>query len=184
MQELEKFKTENTVANITDFWNDFKELFDKFSKKVGTKPKANAIKKNKFANNAEYLEIGYLEMQLDRVFHGQWTFEVTECKLLLNAIQVTGVLSVLHPVSGVWIKRAGIAAKQVQLASKKTEYLPENLSSKALERDVPIAKAEAFKNAVKSLGNAFGRHLNRKFNLEFIEDKDDIFSKKIDDDKL
>ena len=179
MGEIDKFKIDNSVANVAEFWKEFKPAFDSFSKKVGTKPKQAVIKKNKFANNAEYLEIGYLEMQLDRIFHGQWHFEVTECKLLLNSIQVTGNLSVLHPVSGVWINRSGIAAKQVQLKSGATEYLPENLSSKALERDVPIAKAEAFKNAVKSLGNAFGRHLNRKFNIEFIEDKEDIFSPKI-----
>lgn len=178
MNDLKKF-SEKSLDNIKGFWNEMKPAFDSFSKKTGRKPKQQVIKKNKFANNAEYLEIGYLEMQLDRIFHGQWHFTVDKTELLLNAIQVTGTLSVFHPVSGVWIKRSGVAAKQVQLKSGKTEYLPENLSSKALERDVPIAKAEAFKNAVKSLGNAFGRHLNRKFNVEFIEDKEDIFSNKL-----
>jgi hypothetical protein len=93
----------------------------------------------------------------------------------LNAIQVTGTLSVLHPVSGVWIKRSGMAAKECQLRAGSKTIGVESLSPKALERDVPIAKAEAFKNAVKSLGNAFGRSLNRDFKHDFVADKTNIF---------
>jgi len=159
-----------SIQDVHQFWEDFKDSFDDFSKKIGTTPKASNIKNNPYANNSKYLEIGFIEMQLDRIYHGQWSFEVTEVKLLLNAIQVTGHLSVLHPVSGTWIKRSGISAKECQLKKGSTSIGVESLSSKAMERDVPIAKAEAFKNACKSLGNAFGRSLNRNFNHDFIPD--------------
>ena len=46
------------------------------------------------------------------------------------------------------------------------------MSPKALERDAPKAKSQAFKNAVHSLGDAFGRSLNRAYNHGFVEHKE------------
>ena len=175
---IDKIKGVDT-QELTQFWNDYKPFFDDFGKKIGAKPKQGAVKKNQYANNAEYVEIGYLEMKLDQVFHGQWSWEITDAKQVLNAFHVTGTLSVLHPVSGVWLKRSGIAAKQITLAKGMKDFIAENMASKTLERDIPIAAAEAFKNAAKKIGNLFGRHLNRGFNFDYIEDKEDIFSKKL-----
>lgn len=162
-----------------EFWESHKKLFDDFLKKTGTKPKESVLRVNKYANNAKYLEIGYLEMQLDRLFHGLWSLKTIECKQILNSVYVTVELSVFHPVALTWITRTGIGAKEIQLKKDTKDFIAENLSSKCLERDIPIAKAEAFKNACKSLGNSFGRHLNRDFNFDYIEDKEDIFSNKL-----
>jgi hypothetical protein len=142
-----------------------------FQKELGKSPKKESVKQNQFANNAAYLEIGYLEMQLDRKYFGLWSLKVDSVSVMVNAVQVTVTLSVFHPVAKCWIHRSGIAAKEFQLKKGVSDPLPENLSSKALERDVPIAKAEAFKNAVKSLGNTFGRSLNRNFKFDYIEDE-------------
>ena len=159
-----------------EFWNTHKSKFDDFAKKLGTKPKDTQLRTNKFANNAKYLEIGYLEMQLDRLFHGLWSLKVDDTKQVLNSVQVTVTLSVFNPVAQIWIHRSGIGAKEIQLKKDTKDFIAENLSSKCLERDIPIAKAEAFKNACKSLGNSFGRHLNRDFDYDFIPDVNDVFS--------
>lgn len=177
MNELAPIKSD--IIAIKEFWDSHKDTLNLFLKKTGTKPKESNLKTNKFANNSKYLEIGYLEMQLDRIFYGLWSLKIIDCKQILNSVQVTVELSVFHPIALTWIARTGIGAKEIQLKKDTRDFVAENLSSKCLERDIPIAKAEAFKNACKSLGNSFGRHLNRDFNFDYIEDKEDIFSKKL-----
>jgi len=148
-----------------------KKSLDAFLKRISTTPKTNSIKKNKFANNADYLEIGYIQAELDRVFHGLWEWEIKLVNVAINGVYVTGNLRIFHPIANHWITRSGIGFKEFQLSAGRKEPLPENLSSKALERDLPIANAEAMKNAAKTIGNAFGRGLNRKFNFEYIADE-------------
>lgn len=164
MEQIVKYEPVNQMEQI-------KAPLDNFLKRVSTKPKNTAVKKNQFANNAEYLEIGYIQAELDRVYHGLWSWQISQVQSIINGIMVAGTLKVFHPVTQMWIERSGVAFKQYQLKKDVTEPVPANLSAKALERDIPIANAEAFKNACKSLGNAFGRNLNRNFDFEHIPDE-------------
>ncbi len=153
-----------------EIWRQAKAPLDNFMKEIGNKPKADLIKKNKFANNASYLEIGYLEAKLDQIYHGLWNWDIDHSEQMVNGVSVRGTLSVFHPVAQTWIRRSGIAFKEFQLKKGETEPAPANMSSKAGERDIPIAAAEAFKNAAKKLGNTFGRHLNRQFKYDYVAD--------------
>ncbi len=171
---------EYVAGQALDVWKQAKPALDNFLKETSHKPKAQVLKKNKFANNADYLEIGYIEAALDRIYHGLWSVENLKVQQMINGVTVSLDLRVFHPVANVWLTRAGVAFKQFQLKQGETNPSPENLSAKALERDVPIAAAEAFKNAAKKLGNAFGRHLNRGFQFEHMPDEniiDKIFGK-------
>jgi len=145
---------------------------DGFLKRVSKKPDPKNIKKNAFANNAEYLEIGYIQAELDRVYAGLWEWKIDKIEHLINGCLVYGTLSVFNPIANAYIKRSGVGFKQYQMKAGTTDPTPANLSPKALERDVPIANAEAMKNAAKTIGNAFGRGLNRKFNFEHCPDID------------
>jgi len=165
MEQIVKYEPVRTMEQI-------KAPLDNFLKRQSTKPKANAVNKNQFANNAEYLEIGYIQAELDRVYHGLWSWSIGDTQSLINGVMVSGTLKVFHPVTQMWIERSGISFKQYQLKKGVDDPLPANLSAKALERDIPIANAEAFKNAAKTLGNAFGRHLNRGFQYEHQPDQD------------
>lgn len=167
MTEIKKNEpTELSMISTADA-----SLLNNFVKELGRTPPETRLKKNKFANNAKYLEIGYLEFMLDRKFLGLWSLKVDSITPMVNAVACTVTLSVYHPVAKCWIHRSGVAAHEFQLRSGVHDPSPENLSAKALERDVPIAKAEAFKNAVKSLGNTFGRSLNRDFNADYVPDE-------------
>jgi hypothetical protein len=73
-------------------------------------------------------------------------------------------------VANVWIERIGVGATQIQLRSetgedgKKKPVDVTDVSKKipnTVQKDLPHAKAEAIKNAAKSLGRLFGRDLNR-----------------------
>lgn len=168
MNDLVKIETGQELAMISQA---DATLLNNFVTELGRTPPANRVRQNKFANNAGYLEIGYLEFMLDRKYHGLWSLKVDSITPLVNAVACSVTLSVFHPVAKCWIHRSGVAAHEFQLKAGVRDPSPENLSAKALERDVPIAKAEAFKNAVKSLGNTFGRSLNRDFNADFIADE-------------
>ena len=165
------------------FWHEAKKPLDNFLKETSRKPQERLIKKNKFAGDSEYLEIGYLEAKLDQVYMGLWSVENMNVQQMINGVCVHLDLKVFHPVAGVWLTRSGVGFKEFQLKSGMTEPSPANLSAKALQRDVPIAAAEAFKNSCKKLGNVFGRHLNRGFQAEHHEDVNvmsRIFGEKVD----
>lgn len=168
MSELAKIETGQELAMIS---SADATLLNNFVKELGRTPPTSQVRQNKFANNAGYLEIGYIEFLLDRKYHGLWSLKVDSIVAMVNAVICTVTLSVFHPVAKCWIHRSGVAAHEFQLKQGVRDPSPDNLSAKALERDVPIAKAEAFKNAAKSLGNTFGRSLNRDFNADFIADE-------------
>jgi len=157
-------------GDAVNIWKEAKTPLNNFLKETSRKPVERLIKKNQFANNAEYLEIGYLEAKLDQIYHGLWQWGDVKITQMINGVCVSGELKVFHPVACVWLSRSGVAFKEFQLKKGEKDPTPANLSSKALERDVPIASAEAFKNAAKKLGNVFGRSLNRSFKNEHQED--------------
>jgi len=155
-----------TSTEAVEFYKSAKVPLDNFLKDLSKKPADRLIKKNKFANDSEYLEIGFIEAKLDQIFLGLWNWENIQVQYMINGVQVSGDLRVFHPIANVWITSNGVAFKQFQLKAGEKDPTPANLSSKSLERDIPIASAEAFKNAAKKLGNIFGRHLNRGFKAE------------------
>jgi len=152
-----------------------KELSDKFLKKLSTPPKPTAIRKNEYAGNSKYLPIAYIESQLDRLFPGTWQIKNITYQQLLNAVIVTVDLLVKHPISGEWLTFVGIAASDVQTKKGSKILDADTISPQALQRDIPKVKAEALKNACKSLGNAFGRNLNRNWDFSHIADKEDNY---------
>lgn len=138
---------------------------------LNTPPSPKAVKTNQFANNAKYLDIGLLEAQMDRFFGAlNWSFVVTRLELQVNAIVCTGDLIVFYKDRQ--IRRSGVGAAEIQLRKGSQTMDVSSMSPKALERDAPKAKSQAFKNAVHSLGDAFGRSLNRSYNHGFVEHRE------------
>ena len=149
-----------------------KDTMDGLYKTLSKKPDPKHIKKNKYANNSNYVEIGYIEAQLDRLFLS-WDWIVDSVQLIANGIVVTGKL-VVKTVNGNTITRSGVAGVEIQTLKNATSLTPETISSKALDRDPGRAEAYALKNAASKLGNVFGRGLNRDFNHEHIPSQDII----------
>jgi hypothetical protein len=130
-------------------------------------PPEEELDVNKFANNAKYLPISYIENKLDELYFGAW--EVTDFKFQVVANEISGSLQlrVFHPVLQIWLSRTGAAAVQIQMISKNNGGDGDitnvrNKITNTLEKDFPHLKSECIKNAARSLGKAFGRDLNRK----------------------
>jgi len=166
MSNIEKYN-----QNILPEFKEIKSELDNFMKEIGVKGNVKFEKTKPFANNSKYYEIGYLETQLDRKFSGLWSIHNQQVHFDITGITVSLELRVFNPVAHVWINRTGIAHKDFQLSKGQTEINTANLSKKALERDIPIAAAQAFKNACQKLGNLFGRHLNRDLQADFQSDE-------------
>lgn len=155
-------------------------------------PRKEWIKQHPFAKNVDYLPVGKVEMLLDIVF-GHWNYEVVDYKLVANSLCVHIRLTVVNPMTNITIIRDGLGAVPLELQAdeyekdssgkfvldengKKVVKVPgarnsidfERLSRMAVMKNLPAAKSFALKDAADTLGNLFGRSLNRKEKEEFV----------------
>lgn len=132
---------------------------EKFVNGLNSAPDPSKIKNRQ---NVKYIPISGIEVELDRMFAGLWQTKNLSWQVVGNEIVVSIDLEVFHPIAKVWICRSGVGAAQIR-QSKGAQITDINAKIKnALEMDVPHAKADAIKNAAKSLGKMFGRDLSRK----------------------
>lgn len=129
-------------------------------------PEEHELQTNKFAKNAKFLPISYVENKLDELFFGAWEITDFHCQVVANEVLGWLQLRVFHPLLQIWLSRTGTAAVQIQMISqnKGGDGDITNVRNKivnTLVKDFPHLKAECLKNAAKSLGKAFGRDLNR-----------------------
>lgn len=153
------------INELAEFDANVKPLLDDFMKKLSLKPNEKVIKTNPFSQNAKYIPIEVIESALDSIFQGLWKVDNLQCSIQINSIVVSLDLHVLHPITRTWLTRSGIGAVPVEL-----DKVTKEVNSKALHKNVPAAKAFAFRNAAQSLGRRFGRNLNRSFDFNFTED--------------
>lgn len=151
-EQLELFPKQTVISNVA-----VNKEFIKFLEK---QPSKKAIKKNPLANDSEYLPIGYVEKELDATYNGLWSVKVNSADIKLNSVVVLLDLTVMLS-NGIAITRSGIGSVPVQLKKGEVEINPSTINQMALQKNFPSAKAIALKNAAQSLGNRFGRSLNR-----------------------
>lgn len=153
------------LPKLADLHRDPLEAFknDEFKLLMNQPVHKAWIKKNKYADNAEYLPIDKVEFMLDRIFQ-IWKLEIMSVTQLFNSVQATVRLHYQHPVSGEWLFHDGGGAKELQTKSGTGPVKSDlsNISSNACAMAVPIAISAALKDAADHLGTTFGRDLNRK----------------------
>lgn len=148
---LQRFETyEKWTDELTKFTNALKAL-----------PAQTDVRVNAQANDSKYIPIGSIEEKLDYYFFGLWNTTDFHYSVIVNEVVCHLQLEVLHPQTGFWIKRVGVAGTQIQLKKGSDVTDVSAKIANTLGKDFPHAKAEAIKNAAKSLGNIFGRNLNR-----------------------
>jgi hypothetical protein len=158
------------------------ESLEQFRAQLNAPPKADEVLTNKMANNALYIPIGAIEAKLDTVFQGLWKTHSYTQSVIGNEVTGSIILEVYHP-AGQWISRVGTASVMIQM--HKGSDVADGLSAKiknTLVKDIPHLKAECFKNAAKSLGDFFGRSLNRgmEFDLSNATSYDQVIEQLLD----
>jgi hypothetical protein len=126
-----------------------------------------------------YVPIGFIEAKLDRIFHGLWKTENVQTTVIGNEVCMTLELHVFFYPMNQWVVRTGAGAAMIQqrgdwdaVNKKKVPARPSDVDAKisnTLAKDYPHAKAEALKNAARSLGRCFGRDLNRDADKKVLE---------------
>ena len=166
------------------FIEQAKHTLDNLKTKLGEYPPTSMMKTNKYANNAWYVDIGYIEAKLDQLFLN-WDWVIDHTEFTINAYMVRGTLTVTT-LANTKIVRAGIGASEIQLRKGSTGVGVSDIASKALERDIPKAESQALKNAASKLGNIFGRNMNRDFKFGHVADEklmDKIYNTERDDEQ-
>lgn len=120
---------------------------------------------------AWYLPIDFIETSLDELFYGLWETKNFEWKAIANEITASITLRVFHPTAKVWIERVGAASIAVMVDKAPQELTGQeknrwaldigNKKPNALDMGLPKLKTDCIKNAALSLGNLFGRNVNR-----------------------
>jgi hypothetical protein len=132
---------------------------EKFTTVLNSAPDQDKIKSRQ---NINYLPISTIENELDRLYAGLWQVKNLSFTIVTNEILVSLDLQVFHPIAKTWITRAGVGACMIRQRSGAQISDVNAKLKNALQMDLPHAKAEAIKNAAKSLGDKFGRNLGRK----------------------
>lgn|SRR3990167_1476688 len=184
-------KKKSPVAYVSDEQLETWQRNEELLAVINTHPRKEWIKKHPFNKKVDYLPVGKIEMLLDQIF-GVWDFTVVDYKLIGNAVTVHIKLKVKNPKTGEWIERDGLGAVPLELEA--TEYNQdgtvkkqgakhacdfEKLNRMAIMKNLPAAKSFALKDAADTLGNLFGRSLNRDkedFKSIASEAKDDVFT--------
>lgn len=130
-------------------------------------PKQKEQSVNKQAGGSLYIPIGISEMKLDTLTGGLWSTKNEKTQVIANELLISIEVDFFHPVAKVWLTRVGVAAVPIQQKSNSSITDMDAKIKNALVKNYPAVKAQAFKNAVQSIGRTFGRDLNRSEQIEY-----------------
>lgn len=158
-QGIKEQKFEKAVDAIVNMGGRPFAGMQAFTDLLNIEPRKEDIKT---LNGNKYIPIGIIEARLDQFFFGEWWTEKFQFSREFNEMIGSIELVCRHPVTQKEIRRVGTASIQI-LQKKNTELSDFNAHKikNALEAGFPKLKSECIKNAAKSLGNLFGRNLNR-----------------------
>lgn len=142
---------------------------DQYNVLVNQNPPSNWLKTNRYANNTKYIPIERIEWLMRKLFKNYKT-EVREVSQIFNGVMAIVRVHYIHPVTGEWQYHDGVGASQIQTKKGSSPADLSNINNNAITLCVPIAKAEAFKNACKSFGRIFGSDLNRDGEMTYRQD--------------
>jgi hypothetical protein len=138
-----------------------------YLKHLHEQPKKTEQAVNKQAGGALYVPIGISEMKLDKLTGGLWSTKNESKQIVANELLVSIEVEYFHPVAKVWLTRLGVAAVPIQQSRGASITDMDAKIKNALVKNYPAVKAQAFKNAVQSIGRTFGRDLNRSEQIEY-----------------
>jgi len=157
-------------TSLIETENDFRIKLQGFISRLSKQPQAHELAKTP-DGKAMYLPIDFVETQLDELFFGLWETKGFEWKTIANEVTGSITLKIFHPTAKVWLERVGCASIAIMVdkapdnvtGQQKNQWALElsNKKPNALDMGLPKLKTDCIKNAALSLGNIFGRNINR-----------------------
>lgn len=154
-------KTDIQTVNTTVMTKEFLKHIQGFLKLLHKKPAT--VKQLPHKKNVNYIPISIIEKYLDEIFTGLWQTKNFRYQVIVNEIAGSIDLEVFQPNAGIWITRQGAASVQIrQLKATKITDINAKIKD-AITMDLPHLKSACIKNAAASLGERFGRNINREY---------------------
>lgn len=147
------------------------QTLEQFNEMLNREPEAYEVQVNAMANNSKYIPIGFLYMKMDKIFIGLWKTSNFRYQVIVNELVGTITLEYYHPFAKTWITREGSASVMImQSKGAAIDDVTKKIKN-TLQKDLPHLKASCEASAMKTIGKAFGRDLNRD------EDKTEEYEK-------
>lgn len=117
----------------------------------------------------KYVPIERIEYLLTVIF-GSWNVEIRDTKLIANSVSVTVRLHVKNPLTGEPMYQDGIGAMPIQIKKDSGGAIDfANMNSNAIQLGAPAAESYAIKDAAEKFGKIFGKDVNRKDSVDYID---------------
>lgn len=105
-----------------------------------------------------YVPIKRVKYLLKRIY-GKYQWKITECKQVLNAMVVTGTLTITNPITGEKESQDGVGAAAIQMDKGATQGDLSAIKANAIQLGAPAAESYALKNAAEKFGDIFGGNI-------------------------
>lgn len=156
--------TSKDLVKMVDDGGDSPLVFEKMGELksvLNQEPNKAWVKNHPFAQGVVYLPIDKVETMLDMIFQ-QWRVEILSISQLAQSICCTIRLHYLNPITKEWSYHDGVGAVPLKTDKGFSAADLSHIKSDAVATGAPAAKSFAIKDAAEHLGKLFGRDLNRK----------------------
>lgn len=163
--------TKKALPKISDIYEDKGLLMKQNDLNVilNSDPMQDWVKEHPFVKGLKYLPIERVEYLLTCIF-ARWEVEIKETKLIANSVVVTVRLRCQDPLDPtVWIQQDGVGAMPIQVEKGKGATDFDSMKSIAIQIWAPAAESYAIKDAAEKLGKIFGKDLNRKDTMQYVD---------------
>jgi hypothetical protein len=116
------------------------------------------IKINGVNTPLPYVPVKRVKYLLKRIY-GKYEWSIKECKQVLNAMVVTGTLTVTNPVTGEKESQDGVGAAAIQMDKDAKQGDLTAIKANAIQIGAPAAESYALKNAAEKFGDIFGGNI-------------------------
>lgn len=108
----------------------------------------------------QYLPIERVEWLLTTIFK-RWRVEILNTSIIANSVVITVRLHYLDPITGQWDWTDGVGANPIQTDSGAAATDWQKVKAAGVQMAAPAAKSYAIKDAAETLGQLFGKDVNR-----------------------
>lgn len=158
------------LPTIQELYKDNSEMLkqNKLNAILNSEPKPEWIKQHPFAKGLKYIPIERIEFLLTMIF-SKWSVEIKSTQLIANSIVVTVRVHVQNPITGEMDYQDGIGAMPIQIKKGFGATQFEEMNHNAIQIGAPSAESYAVKDACEKFGKIFGKDINRKDSINYVD---------------
>lgn len=162
-------KVQKKLPTLSDLYADKDVMLkqNELNLILNAEPKEEWVKLHPMTKQ-KYIPIERIEYLLTVIF-GWWSVEVKEVKILANSVVAVVRLHIKNPLTGEIEYQDGVGAMPIQVEKGSGAVDFAKMKSNAIQLAAPAAESYAIKDAAEKLGKIFGKDINRKNSVDYID---------------